>query len=313
MKLIIQIPCFNEEKTLPITLKALPRDIMGFEKVEWLIIDDGSTDSTVDVAKSNGVDHVVGFLTNQGLAKAFSLGIEKCLALGADIIVNTDADNQYNADDIPNLVKPILEKKASIVVGERPISKIKHFSLLKKIFQKMGSWLVRKVSQTTVADVPSGFRAFSKEAALRLNVYNSYTYTVETLIQAGQNNIPVISVPIRVNEDLRPSRLVKSIPSYIKQSIFTIIRISVTYRPFAFFISIGSSLFLLGTLIGIRFLYFYFTESSSGHIQSLILASILIGIGFQTILIAFVADLLSNNRRLSEDIQYRLRKKGVKE
>ena len=309
MKLIIQIPCFNEEKTLPVTLRELPRSLEGFDTVEWLIIDDGSTDDTAAVAKANGVDHVVSFAKNQGLARVFMAGLDACIKLGADVIVNTDADNQYSAKDIPLLVKPILDKKAELVIGARPISEIKHFPLLKKQLQKLGSWVVRLASKTSIPDAPSGFRAMSREAALRLNVFNEYTYTLETIIQAGQKNMAIVSVPVHVNEDLRPSRLVKSIPSYLKKSIITIIRIFVVYKPFRFFMTLGLVSVAAGSLIGLRFLYFYFvTGESAGHIQSLILASILFGFGFQTVLVAFVADLLAVNRRLLEDVQYRMRK-----
>ena len=309
MKLIIQIPCYNEGDTLAITLKELPRSMEGFDKVEWLVIDDGSTDTTVAVAKENGVDHVVSFTKNQGLSKAFLAGLDACLKLGADVIINTDADNQYNAQDIPLLIKPILDKKAELVIGARPVSEIKHFPPIKKQLQKLGSWVVRLASKTDIPDAPSGFRAMSREAALRLNVFNDYTYTLETIIQAGQKGMAIISVPIRVNEDLRRSRLVKSIPSYLKKSITTIIRIFVVYKPFRFFVSMGLFSVALGVLVGLRFLYYYIaTEESSGHIQSLILSSILFGFGFQMIVVAFVADLLAVNRRLLEDVQYRLRK-----
>jgi glycosyltransferase involved in cell wall biosynthesis len=308
MKLIIQIPCYNEADTLPVTLKNLPRIVEGFTEVEWLIIDDGSTDSTVDTAKANGADHIIQLTKHQGLARAFTRGIEECLKHGADVIINTDGDNQYNALDIPALVRPILEGKADIVIGARPINKIKHFSPLKKLLQKLGSTFVRIISNTDVKDAPSGFRAFSRDAAINLNVFNPYTYTLETIIQAKQKNMTIVSVPVMVNEDLRPSRLVNSLFSYIKRSFITIVRIFIIYRPFRFFITIGLSLFLAGFLIGLRFLYYYFTFSPSGHVQSLILASVLLGIGFQTILIAFIADLLAVNRRILEDIQYRLRK-----
>jgi glycosyltransferase involved in cell wall biosynthesis len=308
MKLIIQIPCYNEAETLAITLRALPRQIQGFDTVEWLIINDGSTDNTVAVAQANGVDHIVSFTRNQGLARVFMAGLDACLKLGADIIVNTDADNQYNAQDIPLLIKPILDGKADLVIGARPISEIKHFPFIKKQLQKLGSWVVRLASKTDVPDAPSGFRALSRDAAMRLNVFNDYTYTLETIIQAGQKNMAIVSVPVRVNEDLRPSRLVKSIPSYLNKSIITIIRIFVVYKPFRFFLSLGLLLFIPGFLVGLRFLYYYFVDGAAGHVQSLILASILLGIGFQTISVAFLADLLAVNRRLMEDIQFRLRK-----
>ncbi|WP_235949933.1 glycosyltransferase family 2 protein [Candidatus Regiella insecticola] len=235
MKLIIQIPCFNEAQTLAITLAALPRSVVGFDTVEWLIIDDGSQDNTAEVAKAQGVDHVIRHTNNKGLARAFMTGLDACLQLGADVIVNTDADNQYNAEDIPALTQPILQHRAELVIGTRPITTIEHFSPVKKILQKLGSWVVRIASKTDIADAPSGFRAISRTAAQRLMVFNDYTYTLETIIQAGQKNITITSVPIRVNEDLRPSRLVKSIPSYIKRSIVSIIRIFIIYRPFRFF------------------------------------------------------------------------------
>ena len=310
MKLIIQMPCLNEAETLPIALKALPRKVKGFDKVEWLIINDGSTDNTVEVARECGVDHVVNFKKNQGLAKAFMAGLKKSLELGADVIVNTDADNQYNADDIPKLTQPILEHKADYVIGTRPIDKTKHFSPLKKLLQKLGSWVVRKFSNTEVADAPSGFRAMSRECALQLNVYNNYTYTLETIIQAGQKNMAIISVPIRTNEDLRPSRLLSSIPNYIKKSAFTIIRIFVVYQPFRFFMTIAVILFTAGLILGGRFLYYYFTGDGSGHLQSVVLSGVLLGMGFQTGLIAFIADLLAVNRKLLEEIQTQVRHKG---
>ncbi len=306
MKLIIQIPCFNEAGTLAIALGALPREVSGFDKVEWLIINDGSVDDTVKVAKECGVDHIVNFKHNQGLAKGFMAGIKECLKQGADVIVNTDADNQYEAQDIPKLVKPILEHKAEYVIGARPISQTSHFSLAKKILQKLGSWVVRTASSTDIPDAPSGFRAMSRECAMQLNVYNNYTYTLETIIQAGQKNIAITSVPIRTNEDLRPSRLLSSIPNYIKKSIITIIRIFVVYKPFRFFMVIAAILFGLGLLLGLRFLYFYFTGEGDGHMQSVVLAGILMGMGFQTGLIAFIADLLAVNRKLLEKINLRM-------
>ena len=305
MKLIIQIPCFNEAQTLSIALSALPRTVPGFNSVEWLIIDDGSQDNTVEVAKAHGVDHVIRHAGNKGLARAFMTGLDACLRLGADVIVNTDADNQYNADDIPALVLPILQHRAELVVGARPISTIEHFSPVKKLLQKLGSWVVRVASKTNIPDAPSGFRAMSRSAAQRLMVFNDYTYTLETIIQAGQKNMAITSVPIRVNEDLRPSRLVKSIPSYIKRSIVTIVRIFIIYRPFSFFGSIGVALFGVGVLIGLRFVWFYLNGVGEGHIQSLILASVFLGIGFQTLLVAFVADLLAANRKLLEDIRFK--------
>jgi glycosyltransferase involved in cell wall biosynthesis len=306
-KLIIQIPCYNEEQTLAAALADLPHEIDGIDKIEWLVIDDGSTDETVNVAKRNGVDHIVSHPTNLGLAKAFMTGLSTCLELGADIVVNTDADNQYRADCIPDLIYPILEGKAEIVVGARSIDEIADFSPTKKFFQKLGSWTVRLVSGTNIPDSPSGFRAISSNAARQLNVFNKYTYTLETIIQAGQKDIPITWVPIRTNEYMRQSRLVKSIPSYIARSMVTIFRIFVVYKPFRFFMGVGLVLFLIGTVTGLRFLYYFFAESGEGHIQSLILSSILIGIGFQTVMGAFLADLLSVNRRLLEELQYKSR------
>jgi len=311
MKLIIQIPCYNEAETLGTTLAELPRSLPGFDQVEWLVIDDGSQDATVEVARQNGVDHVVSFSKNQGLARAFMAGLDACLKLGADVIVNTDADNQYNADDIPLLVQPILDGKADVVIGARPISEIDHFPLIKKVLQKLGSLVVRLASRTEIPDAPSGFRAMSRDAAMRLNVFSDFSYTMETIIQAGQKNMSIMSVPIRVNKDLRPSRLVKSIPNYLRKSAMTIVRIFVVYKPFRFFMALGMVSFSAGFLIGLRYLYFYlFTLDAAGHIQSLILASILLGMGFQAFALAFIADLLAVNRRLMEDVQYRLRVVG---
>ncbi|MDI5985662.1 glycosyltransferase family 2 protein [Halomonas sp. M4R5S39] len=307
MKLIIQIPCYNEEATLAIALDALPREVPGFDKVEWLIIDDGSEDETIRVAQENGVDHIVRHTRNEGLAKGFMNGLDACLRLGADVIVNTDADNQYNAEDIPALTKPITDGEADLVVGARPIATIEHFSPVKKILQKLGSWVVRVASRTDIPDAPSGFRAMSRKAAQRMMVFNEYTYTLETIIQAGQKNMAITSVPVRVNEDLRPSRLFKSIPSYIRRSVVTIIRIFVVYRPFRFFGIIGATLFSIGFLIGLRFLWHYLNGEGAGHIQSLILAGVMLGAGFQTILVAFLADLLAANRKMLEDIRFRIR------
>ena len=305
MKLIIQIPCYNEAATLGITLAELPREVPGFDKVEWLIIDDGSSDKTVEVALQHGVNHVVRHTRNQGLARGFMNGLQACLNAGADVIVNTDADNQYCAKDIPALTQPIVEGRADIVVGARPIETIEHFSPIKKLLQKLGSWVVRVASKTSIPDAPSGFRAMSRSAAQRLTVFSDYTYTLETIIQAGQKNMAITSVPIRVNGDLRPSRLVKSIGSYIRRSIITIIRVFAIYRPFRFFGAIGLTLFAAGFLIGLRFLYKWLMSGNGydGHVQSLILASSLLIIGFHTILIAFVADLLAANRKLLEEIR----------
>ncbi|QYO63387.1 glycosyltransferase family 2 protein [Leptolyngbya sp. 7M] len=257
-KLIIQIPCYNEERTLGITLSALPRQVPGIDRVEWLIINDGSRDRTVEVAKEFGVDHIVHFPTNQGLAKGFMAGLEACLRAGADIIVNTDADNQYCADDIPTLIQPILHGQADMVIGARPIWDTRHFSLTKKLLQNFGSWMVRLASNTNVPDAPSGFRAFSRQAAMQLNVFNSYTYTLETIIQAGQKGMAIASVPIRTNPNLRRSRLVRNIPSYVFRSAMTILRIFMLYKPLRFFTWLGAIPFSFGTLLGIRWLLLFF-------------------------------------------------------
>jgi glycosyltransferase involved in cell wall biosynthesis len=303
MKLIIQIPCHNEESSLPIAFASLPKSLPGVDTVETLVINDGSTDRTVEVARELGVNHVVGFPRNQGLAKAFMLGIRSCLERGADIIVNTDADNQYDARDIPALIEPLLAGRAEIVIGARPITSIEHFSFVKKVLQRIGSTVVARVSGTRVTDAPSGFRAFTRDAAAKLNVFSEYTYTLETIIQAGQKNMSIVSVPVRVNPDLRPSRLVRSIASYVRRSVVTMLRILVIYRPFQFFMTIGAVVFGAGVALGLRFLYFYlFLEQRVGHIQSLILSAVLMIIGFQTVLLAFLADLQSVNRRLLEEL-----------
>jgi glycosyltransferase involved in cell wall biosynthesis len=304
VKLIIQIPCYNEEKALGVTLSGLPRELPGVDTVEWLVIDDGSTDGTVEAARAHGVDHIIRHPKNLGLARAFVSGLEACLDRGADIIVNIDADNQYCADCIGDLIRPVLDNRAEIVIGARPIDEMQDFTKTKKVLQKLGSRVVRLASGTDIPDATSGFRAFSRQAAMRTRVYSRYTYTLETIIQAGQHGMHVTSVPVRTNRKMRPSRLITSIPSYILKSIPVIVRIFVVYRPFRFFFSIGMLLMLLGTLIGIRFLWYYLTAGGQGHIQSLILASILIGIGFQTIMVAFIADLLSVNRRLAEDVRF---------
>jgi glycosyltransferase involved in cell wall biosynthesis len=310
-KLIIQIPCHNEEETLPVALRALPRQVQGFERVEWLIIADGCVDRTIEVARANGVDHVVDLGGHQGLARGFMAGLDAALRAGADVIVNTDADNQYNADDIPKLVEPILRGEAQIVVGARPITEIEHFSPLKKGLQKLGSWVVRFASATEVADAPSGFRAISRDAALRLNVFSEYTYTLETIIQAGQKGIPIASVPIRTNGYLRPSRLMKSMRSYIQRSILTILRIFITYRPLRFFLWVGALPFLAGVLLGARWLWLYFFDfdiSGRTHLPSLIAAAVCTLTGFLLWLLGLVGDLIAVNRKLLEDIQLRTKR-----
>ena len=308
MKLIIQIPCYNESETLTIALNDLPKQIDGIDEIEYLIINDGSQDDTVSVAKQWGVHHIVHFRRNKGLAKGFMAGLDACLKQGADIIVNTDADNQYCADDIAKLVKPILEERADIVIGTRPIDEIEHFSFIKKKLQHFGSWVVRKASNTDVEDAPSGFRAFTREAAMRINVINDYTYTLETIVQAGREKMAIVCVPIRTNAELRPSRLFKSIFGYVKKSILTILRAYMMYKPLKCFSLLAVPPIGVGVLIGLRFLYFMATGSSGGHIQSLILACTLIIIGFLTFMIGLVADVVASNRKIIQDTQYHSRK-----
>lgn len=310
MKLIVQIPCYNEEETISTTLNEIPKKIDGIDDVEILIIDDGSIDKTVEVAKKCGMDHIVSHPKNLGLAKAFATGIKKAVELDADIIVNLDADNQYKASDIPKLIQPILEKKADIVIGARPIEKIKSFSPLKKMLQKLGSYVMRKISGADILDAPSGFRAFTKEAAQKINIFDNYTYTMETIIQAQNKGLTIKSVPIEVNEELRPSRLVKNNFDYIKRSVFTMMRFVIIYKPFRFFMKLSLILLFLGFILGFRFVYFYITESGQGHIQSLILCAILILMAVQSLFFAVIADLLAINRKLLEDIQIKVQKNG---
>jgi len=304
-KLVIQIPCLNEEATIGTTLAALPRRVEGFDSVEWLIVDDGSTDGTVAAATAAGADHIVSLPHNQGLARAFMAGIEASLKAGADVIVNTDADNQYAAGSIPDLIAPILEGKAQIVVGARPISEIREFSATKKLLQKMGSAVVRIASGTSVPDAPSGFRAVHAAAALRLNVFGDYTYTLETIIQAGRKGIPIASVPVRVNPATRPSRLVRSIPSYVRRSMFSIARVFVLYKPLRFFSVIGALLLVPGVALGLRFLYEYLLTGSAGHVQSLILSAILILSAMIVFVAGVLSDLIASNRILLEEIRMR--------
>lgn len=303
MKLIIQIPCLNEEETLPIALADLPREVPGFDSVEWLVIDDGSTDKTVEVAKAHGVDHILSLPHNQGLAKAFPAGIRECARLGADVIVNTDADNQYDASFIPALTRPIVDNEADIVVGARPINNIEHFSPIKKFLQNLGSRAVRWASSTRVKDAPSGFRAMRVEQALQLNVYNSYTYTIETIIQAGHRGFRIVNVDIGVNGDLRPSRLVKSLASYVRRNMLTILRFFVIYKPLRFFFySAAVPLFFALILFG-RFGIFYLLGDGSGKIQSLIVAGALLLLSVILMAIGVLGDIMAINRRLLEDIR----------
>ncbi len=307
MKLIIQIPCYNEEETLPETINSIPREIEGVDKVEILIINDGSTDNTTYAAKKLNADYIVEFPKNLGLAKAFDAGLKNAVKYGADIIVNLDADNQYCAEDIPKLIAPILENKADITIGARPIDKIKHFSFTKKILQKLGSFVMKKISGADITDAPSGFRAYTRNAAMRINIFDNYTYTMESIIQAQRKGLVTASVPIRVNDDdLRPSRLVKNNLNYIIRSAKTMARFFIIYHPFRFFSALATIFFILGLILGFRYIYFFTLGDGRGHIQSLILCGLLITISFQTALLAIISDLLGVNRRLVEDVQIKV-------
>lgn len=308
MKLIIQIPCYNESETLEVALNDLPKQLDGIDEIEYLIINDGSKDNTVEVAKKWGVHHVVNFPQNKGLAKGFMAGLDECLRQGADIIVNTDADNQYCADDIQPLIQPILDGYAEYVIGARPIDDTEHFSFIKKKLQHFGSWVVRKASDTDIPDAPSGFRAISREAAMRINVVNNYTYTLETIVQAGREKLAITSVPIRTNEELRPSRLFKSIWGYVKKSIVTILRAYMMYKPLKCFTFLTIPPALIGLAYIIRFLIFVVQGSASGHVQSLILACTLLIIAFLTGTMGLLADMISGNRKILADTQYHVKK-----
>lgn len=311
-KLVIQIPCYNEEETILTTLKDLPKTVEGVDTIEVLVINDGSTDCSVEIAESWGAK-VINIYPNRGLANAFRTGLQESLKLGADIIVNTDADNQYSAQDIGKLVKPILNGKADIVIGARDISSIKEFSPLKKLLQKFGSCVLRLLSSAPVEDAPSGFRAFSKDAAIKLNIFDNYTYTMETLIQAKAKELKILSVPISVNKQLRESKLVKNIFDYVFKSMKTTIRMFIVYRPFRFFFVFALILSLLGIGLVLRFLYFYTIGEGNGHIQSLIFAAVFLISSLQVGVIAIVGDLLSINRKLLEDIQTRIKKLEFKQ
>ena len=308
MKLIVQIPCLNEEETLPQTVADIPRAIPGVDEVELLIIDDGSTDGTVETARALGVDHIVRFARNRGLAAAFAAGVDACLRLGADIIVNTDGDNQYYGGDIPRLIAPILAGEADIVIGDRRVESIEHFSPMKKRLQKLGSWVVRRASDTDIPDTTSGFRAYSREAAMRLNVISDYSYTLETIIQAGKQRLALTHTPVRTNPKTRESRLFSSIPAYLRRSAATIIRIYAMYEPLRIFVGAGVILLAVGMLLGLRYLYFDLIGEGKGHIQSVILTAVFLIAGIQVILIGMLADLIAINRRLNEDILLRVKR-----
>lgn len=308
MKLIIQIPCYNEAETLEIALNALPRHIDGIDTIEYLIINDGSKDDTVEVARRWGVHYVVNFRRNKGLAKGFMAGLDACLRNGADIIVNTDADNQYCGDDIEKLVRPILDGTTDIVIGERPIDDTEHFSPLKKKLQHFGSWVVRKASKSDIPDAPSGFRAYSRDAAMRMNVVNEYTYTLETIVQAGRDKIAMTSVPIRTNAELRSSRLFNSMFGYVKKSMLTIIRAFMMYKPLRFFCGIGAVCLVLSLVFSIRFLWFYFLGLGNDYLKSMIAGGILCILGFLILIVGLLADIIAANRKLLEDVQYHVRR-----
>jgi glycosyltransferase involved in cell wall biosynthesis len=306
-KLIIQIPCLNEAKTLPTTLGDLPRQVPGIDVVEYLVVDDGSNEGTSDVARGNGAHHAVRFRRRKGLAAAFMAGIDASVKLGADFIVNTDGDNQYSAKDVGTLLQPLLSGEADVVIGDRNIQAVAQMSATRKRLQMLGSWVVRQVSNTRVPDTTSGFRAYTRDAALRLTIVSEFSYTLESIIQAGKKRMAIAHVPIATNPRMRESRLFSSAWTYIKASAATIVRIYTMYEPMKVFVSIGSILFLSGVAVSLRFLYYYFTGTGRGHLQSLILAAVLLIVGFQVALIGLVADVISANRKLIEDLLYRVR------
>jgi glycosyltransferase involved in cell wall biosynthesis len=311
VKLIIQIPCFNESQTLPQTVQALPRTLSGIDTLEYLIIDDGSTDNTSQIARQIGVHHVIRIPRNVGLAASFMAGLEACLKLGADIIVNTDADNQYLAEDIQPLLEPILAGRADMVIGDRRVATLTNFSLIKRNLQRFGSWVIGRASGMNTPDATSGFRAITREASLRTLVLSEYSYTLETLIQAGARHMAIEYVPVRTNPQTRPSRLMRSIPHYLAHSGATIVRAYTMYRPLRVFTAMGLIFILGGLALGIRFLYFFIIGQGAGHIQSVILTAVLLIVGFQVLLIGLVADLIGFNRKILEEVLYRFRNQEI--
>jgi glycosyltransferase involved in cell wall biosynthesis len=312
MKLIIQIPCLNEEGSLPVTLGALPRSVQGFDEVEWLVIDDGSTDRTVETARKHGVDHVVRLTNNKGLASAFQAGLDASLKLGADVIVNTDADNQYDARDIPKLVAPIVRGEADMVIGDREVQSIEHFSATKKLLQRLGSWVVRRASQTTVPDTTSGFRAYNREAALQVQVVSRFTYTLETVIQAGKMLVAIDHVPIRTNPKLRDSRLFRSISSYVRTNTTAIFRIYTMYEPLRVFLTAAAVVGLVALVVWGRFLVLFAQGEGSGHVQSVVLGAMLFVVAVQLAALGVIGDLLANNRVLIQRTLERTRRIELK-
>lgn len=308
MKLIIQIPCYNEEATLPETLRDLPGSLPGVDEIEVLVVDDGSCDGTAEVAEALGVDHVIRLKRNQGLAYAFTAGLNTALRAGADIIVNTDADNQYRGEEIERLIQPLLDGEADIAVGDRGVAALEHFSPLKRRLQRWGSWVVERVAGIPIPDATSGFRAFTRDAALRLTVLSDYTYTLETLIQAGARRMAVTYVPVRTNPETRQSRLIGSVPSFLAVSAITILRFFAMYRPLRLFLGLGALLIGGGVVIGVRFLYYFLAGAGTGKVQSLILAAILTIVGFQVCMIGLMADLVRLNRKMLEETVFRVRR-----
>ncbi len=313
MKLIIQIPCLNEAETISKTLNELPKKIEGIDTIETLIIDDGSTDNTAEIAKKCGAHHIVRLTKRKGLARAFHIGLDASLKKGADIIVNTDADGQYKGSDIPRLVKPIVDGKADIVIGNRDIENVRQFSWIKKRLQRVGSAVVRQLSGSNIADATTGFRSYNREAALRMNIISDYTYTLESIIQAENKALAIENITITTNEVTRKSRLFKSIPEYIKRSLVTLFRVYALYNPLRLFLTLGGGIFAVGILIGCRFLFYYFTSNGAGRIQSLILAAVLMIVGFMLIVVGIVSDLISANRRLIEEVLLRVKKIELKQ
>jgi glycosyltransferase involved in cell wall biosynthesis len=313
IKLIIQIPCYNEAQTLPLTIRALPRQLPGVDILEYLVVDDGSQDGTAEVARECGVHHVVRLNQHQGLAGGFVAGLEACLKHGADLIVNTDADNQYNAEDVQHLIAPLLSGQAEIVVGDRGVATMTSFSPIKRFLQRLGSWVITQASGQETPDATSGFRALSREAALHTLVLSEYSYTLETLIQAGARGMSVAYVPVRTNPNTRPSRLMRSIPHYLANSSTTILRAYTMYRPLRVFLAVSFLLIAASLALGVRYLIFFIVGKGSGHVQSVILAAVLFIIGFQTALIGLLADLIGFNRMIMEELLYRLRRLELKE